>query len=28
MAYVGCRRVSELSRDIFSPKSLKQLLGE
>jgi isopentenyl diphosphate isomerase/L-lactate dehydrogenase-like FMN-dependent dehydrogenase len=28
MAYVGCRRVSELSRDIFAPKSLKQLLGE
>lgn len=27
MAYVGCRRVSELSRDVFSPKSLKRLLG-
>lgn len=28
MAYVGCRRVSELSRDVFSPKSLKQHLGQ
>ena len=27
MAYVGCRRVSELSHDVFSPNSLKQLLG-
>ena len=27
MAYVGCRRVSELSRDVFSPKSLQNLLG-
>ncbi len=27
MAYVGCRNVSELSRDIFSPKSLAELLG-
>ncbi len=28
MAYVGCRRVSELSRDVFAPKSLAQLLGQ
>lgn len=27
MAYVGCRRVSELSRDIFAPKNLAELLG-
>lgn len=27
MAYVGCRYVSELSRDIFSRKSLAELLG-
>jgi isopentenyl diphosphate isomerase/L-lactate dehydrogenase-like FMN-dependent dehydrogenase len=27
MAYMGCRRVSELSTDVFSPKSLAQLTG-
>ncbi len=27
MAYVGCRRVSELSRDVFAPKSLARLIG-
>jgi (S)-mandelate dehydrogenase len=27
MAYAGCRRVSELSHDVFSPNSLKRHLG-
>lgn len=27
MAYIGCRRVSELNRDVIAPKSLAQFLG-
>ena len=27
MAYIGCRRVSELNRDVFAPKSLARLLA-
>ncbi|HSR55692.1 MAG TPA: alpha-hydroxy acid oxidase, partial [Alphaproteobacteria bacterium] len=27
MAYIGCRKVSELNPDVFAPKSLRQLIG-